>query len=159
MPLEIERKFLVDRNDWPRGDGQRFCQGYLTRGESKTVRIRRCGPRAVLTIKGPPRGITRAEYEYPIPVDHAEEMFETLCGPLVEKVRFRVFHAGHAWSIDEFAGGNKGLCLAEIELQHPSDSFARPPWLGEEVTRDDRYRNSSLARHPFSEWGCEALSA
>ncbi|MBV8168879.1 MAG: CYTH domain-containing protein [Alphaproteobacteria bacterium] len=152
MPVEIERKFLVSGADWPRTEGQRYCQGYLTRGESKTVRIRRAGSRAILTIKGPPRGITRAEYEYPIPVDHAEEMLATLCGPLVEKMRFQVRHAGRTWSIDEFGGRNAGLRLAEIELERPDATFDRPPWLGEEVTHDDRYRNSSLARHPFSAW-------
>ena len=152
MPIEIERKFLVIGNVWPREDAQRYCQGYLTRSESKTVRIRRAGRRAVLTIKGPARGITRAEYEYAIPTDHAEEMLATLCGPLVEKVRYRVWYDGRTWSIDEFAGENAGLCLAEIELAEPTEAFSRPPWLGEEVTHDDRYRNSNLARHPFRAW-------
>ena len=45
-----------------------------------------------------------------------------------------------------------GLVLAEIELQSESQAFARPEWLGDEVTQDSRYFNSSLATHPYSRW-------
>jgi adenylate cyclase len=74
MPLEIERKFLVINDSWRnRAPGARFCQGYLT-NTGVTVRVRRVGSRAYLTVKGPQRGICRSEFEYPIPVDEAEEI-------------------------------------------------------------------------------------
>jgi CYTH domain-containing protein len=52
MPLEIERKFLLRDDTW-RGDWtrERLRQGYLTGADTATVRIRRAGVRAFLTIK------------------------------------------------------------------------------------------------------------
>ena len=53
---------------------------------------------------------------------------------------------GYFWEVDEFLGAHAGLVLAEIELQAPDQPFARPPWLGKEVTDDPRYHNSSLSK-------------
>src|SRR4051812_46463508 len=76
MPVEIERKFLVTGDGWRHGGaGERYCQGYIVSG-NVTVRVRRAGAMAMLTIKGRPRGIVRSEFEYPIPVDDAEELLE-----------------------------------------------------------------------------------
>jgi CYTH domain-containing protein len=35
--------------------------------------------------------------------------------------------------IDVFSGENAGLVIAEIELGHEPDHFARPPWLAAEL--------------------------
>jgi adenylate cyclase len=149
MPFEIERKFLVINESWRNGaPGARFCQGYLT-NTGVTVRVRRAGSRAYLTVKGPQRGICRSEFEYPIPVDEAEEMLRSLCKkPLLEKTRYEVMHERHVWFVDVFAGNNAGLVLAEIELGHPDEPFARPRWIGREVSHDPSYRNSVLADEP-----------
>jgi CYTH domain-containing protein len=151
MPVEIERKFLVINDAWRHGStGQRFCQGYLAGGYGVSVRIRRAGPEAFVTIKGKAVGPVRPEYEYPIPVDEAEELLETMCRrPLIEKTRHEVQHAGHLWQIDEFGGRNAGLILAEVELGHPEEPFERPSWVGAEVTFDPRYRNSALVDAPM----------
>ncbi|HEY1961809.1 MAG TPA: CYTH domain-containing protein [Rhizomicrobium sp.] len=145
MPVEIERKFLVSGEGWRKGGaGERYCQGYIVSG-NVTVRVRRAGATAMLTIKGRPRGIVRPEFEYPIPVDDAEELLESMCRkPLVEKLRYEVPHAGHIWHVDEFGGKNAGLVLAEIELARDDEAFARPDWIGREVTHEKKYRNSSL---------------
>jgi CYTH domain-containing protein len=154
MPLEIERRFRVRddgwRGAWPR---QRYCQGYLARNDRASVRVRRAGARAFLTVKSVTRGLVRQEYEYEIPVAHADAMLAGLCvTPLVDKIRHRVPHGGRVWLVDEFNGANAGLVLAEIELAQPHEPVAYPPWLGDEVTGDPRFRNSSLARHPFGRW-------
>jgi adenylate cyclase len=151
MPVEIERKFLVVSDGWRQSvAGQRFCQGYLAGGHDVTVRIRRAGPKAYVTIKGKAIGPARPEYEYEIPVDEAEELLQGLCRrPLIEKIRHEVGHVGHLWHVDEFRGSNTGLVLAEVELHHAEEAFVRPPWVGEEVTFDPRYRNSALAESPM----------
>jgi CYTH domain-containing protein len=151
MPVEIERKFLVKDDAWrDGGPGQRFCQGYLSQSGGVTVRVRRAGPRAFLTIKGRGNGLVRPEFEYPIPVEEAEELLHSLCQrPLIEKTRHEVPHAGRVWHVDEFGGRNAGLVLAEIELEHPSAEVALPPWVGAEVTTDPRYRNSELVNRPM----------
>ena len=82
MPIEIERKFLVVDDGWRQdatGPGRAYRQGYLGGGGPATVRIRRAGPVAYITVKGPRRHHARAEFEYPIPVEHAEELLSTVC--------------------------------------------------------------------------------
>ena len=152
MPTEIERKFLVVGSDWRTSDPDRLCQGYLNRDRHRTVRVRIAGAKAYLTIKGMAIGVTRAEFEYEIPLADAEALLALRDGPLVEKLRHRVRHAGATWEVDEFLGENAGLVVAEIELESEDQAFERPPWLGREVTGDPRYLNSSLATHPFSRW-------
>lgn len=153
MGIEIERKFLVKDDSWKAAaePGQVCRQGYLCSGGGKTVRVRIIGGRAFLTIKGPTSGISRAEYEYEIPVDDAETML-TLCGDPVEKVRYFVLHAGMQWELDVFSGANEGLVLAEIELESESQQIDLPNWAGQEVSGDKRYFNAYLAQHPFSLW-------
>jgi adenylate cyclase len=152
VPVEIERKFLVVSDGWRSGaPGQRFCQGYLAQRDGVTVRVRRAGPRAFVTIKGEADGIVRPEFEYDIPVDEAEQMLANLCrGPLIEKTRHEVWHEGRLWEVDVFGGDNAGLVIAEVELDDPAESVTIPPWVGAEVTHDSRYRNSELARHPMT---------
>lgn len=73
---------------------------------------------------------------------------------MLEKTRHFVRLDQHLWEIDEFAGDNAGLIVAEVELNHPDEAFTRPDWLGEEVSHDIRYYNSQLARHPYQSWSC-----
>jgi adenylate cyclase len=54
--------------------------------------------------------------------------------------------------VDEFYGENKGLLIAEVELESETDFFEKPGWLGQEVTNDIRYYNSYLSRTPYSKW-------
>ena len=97
-------------------------------------------------------GATRAEYEYPIPVSHAEELLKICDGPVLEKNRYAVDHNGLIWEVDEFLGENEGLIVAEVELKSEDQSFDRPEWVGQEVTDDPRYFNSNLCVHPFRKW-------
>lgn len=76
-----------------------------------------------------------------------------LCeGPIIEKRRYRISHAGHLWEVDEFQGDNEGLVVAEVELSSEADTPDLPPWIGREVTGDPRYYNSNLTVHPYREW-------
>jgi adenylate cyclase len=154
--LEIERKFLVSGTSWRRPDSQRLSQGYLSRDKQRTVRVRIAGEQAFLTIKGETRGATRAEFEYGIPVADAGPLLAMCEGPLVEKLRHVVVHAGHTWEVDEFLGDNQGLVVAEIELASEQESFDKPDWVGREVTDDPRYYNANLAANPYRTWRGEA---
>jgi len=154
MGIEIERKFLVTGDGWrqPPERQTRFSQGYLSRDPARTVRVRLAGERAFLTIKGSTQGATRAEFEYEIPPADARQLLAMSDGPVVDKVRHLCAHEGMTWEVDEFLGANAGLVVAEIELQSEGQAFARPAWLGEEVTGDARYVNANLAVTPFSAW-------
>ena len=154
MGVEIERKFLVTGEAWRvLAEPVLLRQGYLSLDPERTVRVRIDGERAFLTIKGKSRGATRGEWEYPIPVLDAAELLDTLCQqPLVEKIRHRIALGPHTWEVDEFLGANAGLVVAEIELASEEEAFDKPDWIGQEVTGDKRYYNSSLIRFPFSQW-------
>lgn len=155
MAVEIERKFLVQRNLWiPPGQGTHYQQGYLSTDPVRTVRVRHAGDRAFLTIKGSQCHGACVEFEYEIPVADALEMLNTLClASLIEKIRFRVFVGSHWWDVDEFLGQNAGLLVAEIELNHHRERFEMPAWIGVEVTGDARYFNAALCANPYGNWG------
>ena len=152
MGTEIERKFLVCGTEWRNGPSARYCQGYLNRDKDRTVRVRIASGEAFLTIKSVTQGATRAEFEYPIPVEDARQLLKLCDGPIIEKDRYLITHEGSQWEVDEFHGENAGLVMAEIELKSEDQPFARPAWLGEEVTHDRRYYNSNLAGHPYQSW-------
>jgi adenylate cyclase len=154
MGIEIERKFLVVGDRWrqPPAARTRFSQGYLSRDPARTVRVRIAGERAFLTIKGATTGATRAEFEYAIPADEAQQLLALSDGPVIDKIRHLCVVDGMTWEVDEFLGANAGLVVAEIELQAEDQPFTRPAWLGAEVTGDSRYVNANLAVRPFSCW-------
>lgn len=151
---EIERKFLVAGDFRGEASGaDRIVQGFLNTAPGRTVRVRIGGGRGWLTVKGPAQGLTRFEWEKEIPADEAEQLL-ALCEPgVIDKTRYRVPAAdGHVWEVDEFHGDNAGLLVAELELASEDEAFARPAWLGAEVTDDRRYCNSNLTKHPYKDW-------
>jgi len=161
MPTEIERKFLVKGEQWRRqsqpntslATGTVYRQGYLSTKKGCSVRVRLAGEQGYLTIKGLTVGISRAEYEYAIPAEEAQEMLDNLCDrPLIEKTRYKIEFAGLIWEVDEFAGENQGLIVAEVELTHANQSIELPDWIDKEVSDDPRYYNVNLVQHPYSEW-------
>lgn len=161
MAIEIERKFLLRNEDWRPLVGRRTLlrQGYLANTERCSVRVRVAGDEGWLSVKAMTAGIARAEYEAAISVADAVAMLEQLCvGPLIEKWRHLVVYENHQWEIDEFLGENAGLVVAEIELASEQAEFARPAWLGAEVTADVRYYNFKLAAHPYRHWRADVAA-
>jgi CYTH domain-containing protein len=156
MGVEIERKFLVVGDAWrdAADAGVRIAQGYLCADPTRTIRVRTMGPRAYLTIKGAPAGLTRAEFEYEIPADDVRELLGTLALPTpIDKTRYTIMHAGLEWVVDEFHGDNAPLVMAEVELDSEDQTVELPQWAGLEVSGDARYSNSNLSAQPFGSWG------
>jgi len=154
VALEIERKFLLTSDAWRGlGPSTAYRQGYLSTVKERTVRVRVAGDQGTITIKGITRGAIRTEFEYSIPLADANAMLDELCEkPLVEKTRHVVEVDGTTWEIDEFAGVNSGLIIAEVELDSVDQEITHPEWVGAEVTDDPRYFNANLIAHPYSEW-------
>lgn len=146
MGTEIERKFRVKGTEWRRsGTSVRIAQGYLGDSIERVVRVRTAGAEAFITVKGLTQGISRLEYEYPIPLQDANEMLERLClKPLIVKTRYTVSHAGAIWHVDEYHEPRSDLIIAEIELNTVDESFEHPPWLGEEVSGNPAYYNHTM---------------
>jgi adenylate cyclase len=164
MGIEIERKFLLAGEGWRAAVERsvRMAQGYLNDHDAvasgrqrASVRVRIAGDAAFLNLKSREAGPSRQEFDYPIPVADAQALLALCVGGLIDKTRHHVHHAGWLWEIDEFAGDNAGLVVAEIELPSVDAQFARPPWLGAEVTQHVRYYNLALAARPFREWSPE----
>jgi len=98
---EIERKFLVDTEKWkPTDKGIKIIQGYLSTEKERVVRVRVKGEKAFLTVKGNPKGITRTELEYEIPVAEAKIMLEMCLEFPIEKTRYHEIIGGMLWEID-----------------------------------------------------------
>jgi adenylate cyclase len=100
----------------------------------------------VITLKGKTVGISRAEYEYEIPIEEGRELLELARPEVLEKRRYLVKHDGLQWEVDVFEGRHAGLVLAEVELESVDQPVDLPDWVGEEVSEDGRYFNASLAR-------------
>ena len=157
MAEEIERKFLVvGEYKHLAHSSSHLVQGYIASGR-RTVRVRLSDDRAWLTIKGPSRdgGLSRYEWEREIDASEAMELLQLAEGALIDKRRWLVEYEGHTFEVDEFAGDNEGLTIAEVELSSTDEAFARPLWLGREVTGERRFYNSHLRAHPYSEWSAE----
>ncbi len=155
MALEIERKFLVRGKRWQAlaDGGRRIRQVYLSNNAKNSVRVRIIDDtRAKLTVKSSYRGFSRDEFEYPIPLKEARELFKLRQSAIIDKVRYEIRCDHVVWEIDEFFGANAGLVMAEVELESEDQVLRKPAWIGREVTGDRRYNNSQLAAHPVSEW-------
>ena len=154
MPKEIERKFLLQNENWKSHfiSRQIIKQGYLSTQKERAVRVRVVGEKGFLTIKGETVGMTRLEFEYEIPVQEANELLQLCEKPLVEKERFIILQGKLRWEVDIFEGDNEGLNLAEVELEDENQEIEIPDWVGEEVTYDSRYFNSNLVKMPFKSW-------
>ncbi|MBN2665065.1 MAG: CYTH domain-containing protein [Bacteroidales bacterium] len=147
MANEIERKFLVS------GEFRHLAikkteisQGYLSVDPDRIVRVRITDDKAVLSVKAPLTGteFSRHEWEYEIPADEAGEIMNACLPEVVRKTRFIVPEHDHLFEVDVFHGKNEGLIIAELELTSEDQDFARPGWLGEEVTGIDRYYSANL---------------
>ena len=155
MGVEIERKFLVTGPYKELSTSHsHIIQGYICSGRGRTVRVRLRDGEGYLTIKGPSLdgGLSRYEFEKRITHEEALSLLR-LCEPgIVDKTRWLVPMGNHTYEVDEFYGDNDGLVVAEVELRAPDEPYERAPFLGEEVTGDRRYYNSSLRANPYKNW-------
>ena len=164
MAIEIERKFLLNNENWRATvhHEMRIAQAYLNDSvaleagrENCSIRVRISGRSANINIKSRELGAQRQEFEYPIPLQDAESLIALSCNGLIDKTRYFVKHGKHLWEIDEFAGENSGLIVAEIELFDVNETFEMPEWIGLEVTDQIRYYNMTLSTRPYSVWTTE----
>jgi len=153
---EIERKFLVISSDFKNEafKKERIMQGFLSSVPERTVRVRLIGDQGFLTVKGigNESGTTRFEWEMEIEGEEAQKLL-SLCEPgTIDKLRYYAKAGNHIFEIDVFELENKGLVIAELELGSEDEAFLKPAWLGEEVTGQPQYYNSSLSKYPFKKW-------
>lgn len=155
MGVEIERKYLVNKNTWDEviKDNRHFIkQGYILNNPDKIIRIRLTDDKGYINIKGLSTGASRPEFEYQIPEEDAKELLANFCASGTTKIRNKVLYKGKLWEVDEFLEDNEGLIIAEIELTSDDEPFDLPEWIAKEVTGEEKYYNSNLSVHPFKKW-------
>ena len=152
---ETERKWLVDPDSIPfrLEDMQHthILQQYTSFSPTTRIRNINHGAQYILTIKSKAvdGGLTRDEYEFDIPKKDYEKMLKRVKGYPVEKDRYIQFVGNYRYEFDIFCGNLKGLAYMEVEFASEEDAnaFVPPGYVLEEVSRDYRYNNSSLARY------------
>ncbi len=153
---EVERKFLVKSTHFINQAESHYYikQAYLNTHPKRSVRVRILAQTAFLTVKGQSSqdGTSRFEWEKPISILDAQQLLQLCEDYPIEKTRYIIPNGPHQYEVDVFEGENKGLIIAEIELNHPNEVFEKPHWLNEEVTGETKYYNSSLSKKPFKKW-------
>lgn len=148
MAIEIERKFLLrEVPGWLDGcESHEIRQGYVALEADTEVRIRRQGDAHTLTIKRG-GGLVRVEVEVDLDAERFEALWPLTEGRRVSKRRYLVPTEHLHFDVDVFADGLAGMRVAEVEFASvaASEAFAPPPWLGPEVTTDERFKNRTLA--------------
>lgn len=156
MTFEIERKFLVNNDSFLKKFYKKsyIKQGFLNTDKNRTVRIRIIDNLGFITVKGKSseNGLKRLEWEKEISISEAQTLLNLSESTPIEKYRYLVKNDPFIFEVDVFLGENKGLVIAEIELNTENDTFNKPNWIGKEVTGEVKYYNSCLSKKPFSTW-------
>ncbi|WP_117213784.1 CYTH domain-containing protein [Allorhizocola rhizosphaerae] len=128
-PIETERKFLLRSNGWRAGvtASATIEQAYVAMADRATVRVRRYGDKGFVTVKGRRSGVSRVELETEVTLDFARALLRSdlLELPPLVKTRHLVPVDGLLFEIDEFAGRNAGLVIAEVCRPGRRDQLVR----------------------------------
>lgn len=146
--MEIEKKFLVKKMpDLSLYEYKEISQGYLNENDP-VLRIRKFDNDYYLTYKfnkGKNKDINVAlEYELEITKEAFEHLKTKTDGKMINKRRYFIpLNDGLTCELDVF---DDGLVLAEVEFKNEEDAikFVKPDWFLEDVTFDEKYRNSYM---------------
>ena len=154
MSLEIERRFLVQNENWKEFITKRILieQGYLSKSlDDWIIRIRFTGNDFKIALKKHIESFTSFEFEYSIPQQDGEKIMSNLSNT-IKKERFFLEVKKKSWIIDCFKEKNYPLQIAEIELTNEEEDLSLPSFVSKEITGLKHYSNFSLASKPFGEW-------
>ncbi len=147
--MEIERKFLVKKEDLPENIGdyphKKYTQAYLC--TSPVLRIRREGADYVVTYKS--AGLmTREEYNLPLTEEAFFHLLPKADGTVISKMRYFIPEKDNLTiELDFFDEPLAPLILAEVEFSsvEEANAYQPPAWFGREVTQDGAFHNSRLS--------------
>ena len=155
MGIEIERRFLVQKNDWQLLiKAEKYLQqGYISSDSGGwTTRVRIDSYKtAFLTLKYPLKNNINNEFEYLIPLDDAKSIWKLLAYKITKK-RYLLSLKGGDWIVDCFENENAPLMIAEVEVGRNISNLAKPDWCDQEITGNYKLSNASLAKHPIRNW-------
>ena len=158
MGIEIERRFLVENEDWKDQviRSESFSQAYLNSSVDEwTTRVRIIdNNKGYITLKSSLNGLINYEFEYSIPRKDAIELIQ-LSKYKITKIRYQLKINKKNWVVDVFEKSNSSLKISEIELNSESEEIRIPSWCGQEITGIKSLSNASLAKAPISELSVE----
>ena len=154
MGIEIERRFLVENEDWKDQiiRSESISQAFLNSCVDEwATRVRIIdNNKGYITLKSSLNGLINYEFEYSIPRKDAIELIQ-LSKYKISKTRYQLKINKKNWVVDVFEKSNSGLKIAEIELNSESEEIRVPSWCGQEITGIKSLSNASLAKAPISE--------
>ncbi len=153
MNIEIERKFLIQKIPKKLDNKFHIKQFYIHVDDKFVQRLRFFdNKKAIMSLKQNCAGLSRYEFEYEIPLEDAKKIVSITDSIFIEKIRHIVYYESMKWEIDEFLGNNKGLLIAEVELEDEKQKIKLPDWIVQEVTNQNKYFNYNLALRPYISW-------
>ena len=153
MNIEIERKFTV--NKIPKKITNSFVieQFYMLIDKDFVQRLRIFDDKkAIISLKQNCSGLKRYEFEYEIPLVDAQKIISIGNFLSIKKIRHELIIDNIKWEVDQFLEKNKGLVIAEVELQNEDQKLNLPKWIEKDVTNQNKYYNYNLAINPYISW-------
>lgn len=152
---EIERKFLVESlpENLDLYPHQEINQGYIAVTEDGTeIRLRKMGEEYFQTIKSG-SGEIRNETEIKITKEQFDALWHITEGKRLEKIRYHIPYGEQIIELDVYRGPLDGFISAEVEFpsSEAGEQFTPPEWFGKDVTKDQRYKNQSIALNGLPE--------
>ena len=108
--------------------------------------------KAIISLKQNCSGLKRYEFEYEIPLVDAQKIISIGNFLSIKKIRHELIIDNIKWEVDQFLEKNKGLVIAEVELQKEDQKLNLPKWIEKDVTNQNKYYNYNLAINPYISW-------
>lgn len=158
--LEIERKFLVKKEDIPfiltNMECKKIVQGFIYLNPG--IRVRQFGDEYFLTVKSKApkkmskyNDLVRTEYEISITKKVFNDLLKLCKGRILYKKRYFIpYKSGgkrYIIELDVFEKELKGLIYAEIEFKSVENAYKIkvPGWFFRDVTNIKKYKNTELS--------------
>lgn len=165
--IETERKFLVDPNKikLSKLKPTKIRQGYIGNLRIRTEQYNEY-IFGILNIKTPTNNVeSRIEHELEIDADFASLMLSECVNEMeiIEKDRYEIKAKNSDdkdigyWEIDVYQKLNKGLFVAEIELENKDNEFILPEWIIKEITGEISFTNKFLSKNPYCLWDIQSI--
>jgi CYTH domain-containing protein len=155
VPIEIERKFLVNVDQLPPlPEGKRLVQGYLSKHPQ--VRFRVTGSTVVVAIKQKLDECARFELETVrenVSDADLQTLYSLALWPPLVKTRHEIPLNGLVWEVDVYEDENAGLVTVDVELPTADHPIVFPDWvIPTDISGVKCYKNINLTQHPYRTW-------
>lgn len=150
--MEIERKFLINKiSDIPYdltvADKFEIDQRYVN--YDPEIRIRNVNDTNYFITFKNGKGLIRQEFETEINKEQYDNLFTKTSGNPINKTRYQFYVEKEYVAVDVFHDMFDGLIYFEVEFksEEEANKYAKPNWVGEDVTELSEYKNGALSKY------------